>query len=90
MERILNLLKRVPRERGVEEVIEVRAEREKLDEKETEEEIVAVVMAAISAYMREDKKFYITSIKEMSTGQPLWSLVGRIEQMQARSIRRYW
>jgi len=90
MEKILNFLKRLSREKEGEEPLEVESEKEKLAREEIQEEIVAVITAAISAYMEGTDQFYITSIKATDTYKPLWSLVGRIEQMQARSVRRYW
>lgn len=88
MGKILNFLKKLSHEKEEEKPVAVDPEKEKLNREEIEEEIIAVITAAISAYMGRTDQFYITAIKEGCTSQPLWSLVGRIEQMQARSLRR--
>lgn len=56
---------------------------------ELSDEVVAAIMAAISHYMDKGSTFYIKSIRETSESIPLWSMVGRVEQMQARLLRRY-
>ncbi|MFY9174210.1 MAG: hypothetical protein WAO24_02530 [Peptococcia bacterium] len=50
-------------------------------EKKTEDQIVAVIMAAIAAYNREKGK--VTIIRRISSSNvPLWSLSGRQELME--------
>ncbi|MBE3579905.1 MAG: sodium pump decarboxylase subunit gamma [Caldanaerobacter subterraneus] len=84
MEGILKFFKKAFEEEKKQEI----EEREEVKD-ELSDEVVAAIMAAISYYMDEGTTFYIRSIRETKEAVPLWSVVGRVEQMQARFLRRY-
>ncbi|HPW40673.1 MAG TPA: OadG family protein [Bacillota bacterium] len=54
------------------------------EEDEDEEELIAVISAAVAAFMGRGRNLTIRSIKRIEDGTPAWAKIGRQEQMLNR------
>lgn len=69
----------VIKEKEIENVIKSTSSKKINENKEDEEEIIAVITSAICAYTGKDlKSFRIKSIKERKQSAPIWAMAARL------------